>query len=87
MTCRSSFPSRIRKDRSYSKKCRDAYTEDGTCVESGAFSGVANREAIQQMTEFAEKEGFGRGTINFRLRDWLISPPALLGRTDSDGLL
>ena len=51
----------------------DAYTEDGTCVDSGAFSGVANREAIQQMTEYAEKEGFGRGTINFRLRDWLIS--------------
>ena len=51
----------------------DAYTEDGTCVDSGAFSGIANREAILQMTEYAEKEGFGRGTINFRLRDWLIS--------------
>ncbi|MBN2684209.1 MAG: leucine--tRNA ligase [Pontiellaceae bacterium] len=51
----------------------DAYTEDGCCVDSGPFSGVDNREAIQQMTEYAEKEGFGRGKINFRLRDWLIS--------------
>ena len=51
----------------------DAYTEDGTCVDSAQFSGVANRDALKQMTEYAEQEGFGRGTINFRLRDWLIS--------------
>jgi len=51
----------------------DAYVEDGTCVDSGEFSGVANREAIKQMTASAEEKGFGRGTINFRLRDWLIS--------------
>jgi leucyl-tRNA synthetase len=51
----------------------DAYTENGTCVDSGPFSGTENRAAIQQMTSFAEEQGFGRGTINFRLRDWLIS--------------
>ena len=51
----------------------DAYTGDGTCVDSGPFSGMDNRAAIQAMTDHAEKEGFGRGTINFRLRDWLIS--------------
>ena len=27
--------------------------------------------------------GLGRGTVNFRLRDWLLSPPALLGRARS----
>ncbi|MBN2703079.1 MAG: leucine--tRNA ligase [Pontiellaceae bacterium] len=51
----------------------DAYTEDGTCMDSGPFTGLDNREAIKQMTAFAEEQGFGRGTINFRLRDWLIS--------------
>ncbi len=51
----------------------DAYTEDGTCVDSGPFSGLDNREAIKKMTAYAEEKGFGRGTINFRLRDWLIS--------------
>jgi leucyl-tRNA synthetase len=50
-----------------------AYTEDGTCVDSADFTGMNNREAIKAMIAKAEKEGFGKGTINFRLRDWLIS--------------
>lgn len=50
-----------------------AYTGDGFCVDSGLFSGVANREAIGQMTAYAEKQSFGNSKINFRLRDWLIS--------------
>ncbi len=55
------------------EEMEDAYVEDGTCVDSGEFSGVANRKAIKQMTAFAEEKGFGTGKINFRLRDWLIS--------------
>ncbi|HEY5621124.1 MAG TPA: leucine--tRNA ligase [Pontiella sp.] len=55
------------------EEMEEAYTEDGTCVDSGPFSGIANREAIKAMTAYAEEQGFGRGTINFRLRDWLIS--------------
>ncbi len=51
----------------------DAFTEDGTCVDSAEFSGVGNREAIKQMIALAEEKGFGAGKINFRLRDWLIS--------------
>jgi leucyl-tRNA synthetase len=51
----------------------DAYTEDGTCVDSGDFSGMDNREAIKAMTAAAEEQGFGSGKVNFRLRDWLIS--------------
>jgi len=54
-------------------KMEDAYTEGGTCVDSGPFSGVDNHEAIKQMTTHAEEKGFGKGKINFRLRDWLIS--------------
>ncbi|MEE9368121.1 MAG: leucine--tRNA ligase [Pontiella sp.] len=51
----------------------DAFTEDGTCVDSGEFTGIGNREAIKGMTASAEEKGFGAGKINFRLRDWLIS--------------
>ena len=51
----------------------DAFTGDGTCIDSGDFTGMDNREAIGAMTKYAEEKGFGRGTINFRLRDWLIS--------------
>jgi len=50
-----------------------AYTEDGVCCDSGEFTGLPNREAISAMTKYAEAKGFGKGTINFRLRDWLIS--------------
>ncbi|HSR88444.1 MAG TPA: leucine--tRNA ligase [Pontiella sp.] len=55
------------------EEMEDAYTEDGTCVDSGEFSGLGNREAIQRMTAHAEEKGFGIGKINYRLRDWLIS--------------
>jgi len=51
----------------------DAYTEDGTCFDSAEFTGMPNREAIGAMTKYAEEKGFGKGCINFRLRDWLIS--------------
>ncbi|MBI9021529.1 MAG: leucine--tRNA ligase, partial [Verrucomicrobia bacterium] len=51
----------------------DAYTEDGTCFDSADFTGMPNRGAIDAMVKFAEENNFGKGTINFRLRDWLIS--------------
>jgi len=51
----------------------DAYTEDGTCVDSADFSGMNNRKAIKAMIAMAEEKGFGSGKVNFRLRDWLIS--------------
>ncbi len=51
----------------------DAYTEDGLCFDSAEFTGQPNRDAIETMTKSAEEKGFGKGTINFRLRDWLIS--------------
>ena len=50
-----------------------AFTEDGTMVESGPWNGRPNRQGIDDMIRHAEDEGFGKGTVNFRLRDWLIS--------------
>ncbi|HRS61581.1 MAG TPA: leucine--tRNA ligase [Spirochaetota bacterium] len=51
----------------------DAYTEEGVCVNSGQFSGLKNKEAMEKIAEFAEKNGIGEKTINYRLRDWGIS--------------
>jgi leucyl-tRNA synthetase len=51
----------------------EAYIEDGTIVNSGSFDGMTNREAIPAMTGYAKEEGFGDFTVNFRIRDWLIS--------------
>jgi leucyl-tRNA synthetase len=46
---------------------------DGTLVNSGEFSGLGCEEAIKRMSEHAEKEGFGKTTVTYRLKDWGIS--------------
>jgi len=48
-------------------------TEDGLVVNSGQFSGLTSKQALQTMAEFAEKNGFGKATTTFRLKDWGIS--------------
>jgi len=50
-----------------------AYTEYGRLVNSGPYTGLASEEAIECMTRDAEAKGFGKGTIQYRLKDWGIS--------------
>jgi leucyl-tRNA synthetase len=47
--------------------------ENGKLVNSAAFNGLSPEEAIVKMTAHAEKKGFGKGEIVYRLRDWGIS--------------
>jgi leucyl-tRNA synthetase len=47
--------------------------EDGLVVNSGPFSGLRSSEALKKMAEYAEKNGFGKATVTFRLKDWGIS--------------
>jgi len=54
-------------------KMTRAYEADGTLVNSEEFNGMENRAAINAITEKLEKIGMGEGTINYKLRDWLIS--------------
>jgi leucyl-tRNA synthetase len=49
------------------------YTGDGIMVNSGAFSGLPNREGMQRLAEWFEARGLGERRVNYRLRDWLIS--------------
>jgi leucyl-tRNA synthetase len=48
-------------------------TLDGTLVNSGPFSGLSCEDAIQHMALHAEKNGFGKATVTYRLKDWGIS--------------
>ena len=50
-----------------------AYTEDGLLINSGQFNGMGNREAMDAIAAFLEKEGKGAKTVQYRLRDWGIS--------------
>ncbi len=50
-----------------------AYAEPGIMINSGEFSGLSNEEGKGKIIEALEKNGFGKKTVNFRLRDWNIS--------------
>ncbi len=45
----------------------------GRLVASGEFNGLEWEEANRRMTAFAEQQGIGKGTIQYRLKDWGIS--------------
>lgn len=51
----------------------EAYVEDGVLVNSHQFNGLPNKEAMEKINDFLEKKGIGRRTIQYKLRDWLIS--------------
>lgn len=51
----------------------EAYTGDGIMVNSGSFDGLAVEDGKKQIIAYMEANNIGNGTINFRLRDWLIS--------------
>jgi leucyl-tRNA synthetase len=51
----------------------DAYIEVGTMVNSGQFDGMPSDKGLDAIADFMEKEGAGRRTVSYRLRDWLIS--------------
>jgi leucyl-tRNA synthetase len=52
---------------------QEAFVEDGIVERSGEFSGLASAEARRRMTEKAEREGFGKAAVTYRLKDWGIS--------------
>jgi leucyl-tRNA synthetase len=50
-----------------------AYTEPGTMVNSGEFNGMDSEKAKQAIADYMGQRGIGQRTVNYRLRDWLIS--------------
>ncbi len=52
---------------------KESFTAEGKMINSGQFNGLDNKEAIKQVIAYIEDKGIGKSTVNFRLRDWLIS--------------
>jgi leucyl-tRNA synthetase len=50
-----------------------AFVEAGVLVNSAAFNGLASSEAKEHITEYLFEKKLGKKTVNFRLKDWLIS--------------
>jgi len=51
----------------------EAYVEPGTMVNSRQFDGMPSEKAIKAITDFAQEKGYGKQTVSYHLRDWLIS--------------
>lgn len=49
------------------------HAEYGDMIHSGEFSGTPGSKAKKLVTQWLEQKGFGKGAVNYRLRDWLIS--------------
>lgn len=50
-----------------------AYEDYGTLMNSGAFNGLQSDEAIVHVTKDLEFRKLGKRTVQYKLRDWLIS--------------
>jgi leucyl-tRNA synthetase len=46
---------------------------EGTQVNSGRFDGLPNAEGYQAIASHIEAEGWGKRTVTYRMRDWLVS--------------
>jgi leucyl-tRNA synthetase len=55
------------------KDLKQAYTETGAMVNSAQFNGTPGDEGITAVTRYLEAQGWGKGTVSYKLRDWLIS--------------
>ena len=51
----------------------EAYLDEGTQVNSGPFDGLPSSEGLERIADQIEEQGWGQRTVNYRMRDWLIS--------------
>ncbi len=55
------------------KELEAAYIEPGNMVNSGRFDGTPSTDGIEAVSAYLEEKGWGKRTVSYRLRDWLIS--------------
>jgi leucyl-tRNA synthetase len=46
---------------------------EGIAVNSGFLDGLPTPKRKKKITAWLEEKGLGKGTVNFKLRDWLFS--------------
>ena len=52
---------------------KSAFTGEGVAVNSALLDGLLTPQAKAKIIAWLEQQGFGRGTVNYKLRDWLFS--------------
>ncbi|HWA07449.1 MAG TPA: leucine--tRNA ligase [Ignavibacteria bacterium] len=50
-----------------------AFCDEGVSVNSGFITGLKTEKAKKKVIEWLESKGLGKGTVQYKLRDWLFS--------------
>ena len=70
-------PAHDDRDREFAEKYNldiiPVIDEDNNMINSEEFNGMASSEAFDKIVEKLAKENRGKKTVNYRLRDWLLS--------------
>ncbi|MDO5109413.1 MAG: leucine--tRNA ligase [Erysipelotrichaceae bacterium] len=51
----------------------EAWTQDGTHINSGFLDGMNKEDAINAMTDWLTEKGLGEKKINYRIREWIFA--------------
>ncbi|MCF7907932.1 MAG: leucine--tRNA ligase [Candidatus Omnitrophica bacterium] len=52
---------------------QEAYEGEGSLINSGKFDRLGSEEAKEQIVDFMENNNIGKRSVNYKLRDWLVS--------------
>ena len=63
-----------------------AFVDKGRLINSGEFDGLDFEQAFEAISTFLNDRGLGEKTVNFRLRDWGVSPKILGSSNTHDKL-
>ena len=64
----------VAKDGKEIENMTEAYTEaSGTMINSGEWNGMESSVLKKEAPHIIEERGFGRATVNYKLRDWVFS--------------
>jgi leucyl-tRNA synthetase len=82
----------LRETGSTVAELKEAFTDEGVAVNSGAFNGLPTAAFKQKITDWLQARGRGQRKINYKLRDWLFSrqrywgePFPILHELDAEG--
>lgn len=52
---------------------KEAWTQDGTHINSGFLNGMNKQDAIKAMLNYLEEKGIGKKKVNFKFREWIFA--------------
>jgi len=56
-----------------SKELMEVYSGTGIMVNSGEFNGLSSEQGYNAICDLLESRGWGKRTVTYRIRDWLVS--------------